>query len=201
MLGLEITIFALATCATPGPINIVASISGAQNGIRANIPFVLGATVGLFFVIIISDFGVSHILKTNELFANGVTLVGSVYILYLAFLMSKKNLAIETDSEAPQATSFFQGALLQLINPKAWLVSMSGLAMYLNSSAQSMFAFYIFVFSVACFVSVFLWVCLGSLIAAKLKSSYLTIFSRLMATMLSTLVLYNLVDMLSPYLR
>ncbi len=201
MPALEITIFAFATCATPGPVNIVASFAGAQNGLRANLPFVLGATLGLSIVIIASGFGVNQILKTNEILANAITLIGSVYILYLALLMSRKNLAIDKGSGSCQKTSFSQGSILQIVNPKAWLVSMSGLAMYLNSSAQSMLALYVLIFFIACFASVFLWVCIGNLIAVKLKSLHLTIFNRSMATLLSTLVLYNLMDMLSPYLH
>lgn len=199
MLALEITIFAFATCATPGPVNIVASIAGAQNGLRANIPFVLGATLSLSLVIIVSGFGVSQVLKTNEVLANAITLIGSVYILYLALLMSRKNLEIDKNSESYKTTSFCQGSILQIINPKAWLVSISGLAIYLNSSGQSILALYVLIFFIACFISVFLWVCFGSLIATKLKLHHLTIFNRSMAALLSILVLYNLMDMFSPY--
>ena len=199
MLALEITIFAFATCATPGPVNLVASIAGAQNGLRKNIPFVLGATLSLSFVIIVSGFGMSQILKTNEILANAITLIGSVYILYLAFLMSRKNIQIDKDLGPYKTTSFYQGSFLQIINPKAWLVSMSGLAMYLNSSGQSLLALYVLIFFLACFISVFLWVWLGSLISTKLKSHHLIIFNRSMAFLLLILVLCNLMDMFFPY--
>lgn len=201
MLALEITIFAFATCATPGPVNVVASVLGAQNGLRASIPFVLGATLGLSLVILVSGFGVSQILKTNEILANAITLIGSVYLLYLAFLMFSKSSSIKTDSGAIQTGSFYQGSLLQLINPKAWLVSMSGLAMYLNASGESMLGIYVLVFFIACFISVFLWVCLGSIIATKLKRAYVTIFNRSMAALLSILVLCNIANMCSPYFQ
>jgi threonine/homoserine/homoserine lactone efflux protein len=176
-------------------------MAGARSGLKANIPFVLGATLGLSFVIIISGFGVSQIVKANELLANAITLIGSVYILSLAFLMSRKSLAIVTDSRPHKATSFYQGATIQIINPKAWLVSMSGLAMYLNSSDQSILALYVLIFFMACFLSVFLWVCLGRLIATKLRGNQQTAFNRAMAALLSILVLYNLIDMFSPYVH
>jgi threonine/homoserine/homoserine lactone efflux protein len=199
MAGLEIAAFAIATCATPGPVNIVATISGAQNGLKANLPFVLGATLGLSFVITVSGFGVSQILTTNEALANSITLIGSVYILYLAFLMCSRSVEINTAEGTHQATNFSQGSILQIINPKAWLVSMSGLAMYLKADQQSLFVLYVMIFMVACFASVFLWVCLGHLIAARLKAAYLTNFTRIMATLLSILVLYNLIGTFSPY--
>jgi len=201
MQALEITIFAFVTCATPGPVNVVATVMGAQKGVRVSIPFVLGATLGLSFVILVSSFGVSQILKTNELLANTITFIGSLYLLHLAFLMSRKSSSIATNSGVVQTAGFYQGAILQLINPKAWLVSMSGLAMFLNTSGKSMLAFYVLMFFIACFVSIFMWVCLGSVIASKLKGTYVTFFNRSMATLLSTLVLCNLANMLSPYFQ
>ena len=200
MSAVEITIFAFATCATPGPVNMVASVLGAQNGVRVSIPFVTGATLGLSFVILVSSFGVSQILKTNTMVANAITLIGSVYLLHLAYLMSKRT-EIDTKSADTQTASFYQGALLQILNPKAWLVSMSGLAMFLNTSGNSILAVYILMFSIACFVSIFVWVCFGSIIARRLKNSYVTIFTRSMAAVLSMLVICNLAKTLSPYFR
>ena len=199
MIAVELTIFALATCATPGPVNVIASVAGAQNGVRESIPFVIGATLGLSLVILMSSFGVSQVLMTNEILRNGITLIGSVYLLYLASLMWRKSSSIEIDSEAKQTTNFSQGLILQVINPKAWLVSMSGLAMYLGTSGKSMLALYVLMFFIACFISVFIWVCLGCMIKTKLKDTYVTIFNRSMAGLLSILVLCNLVHMLFPH--
>jgi threonine/homoserine/homoserine lactone efflux protein len=201
MACLEIAVFAFVTCVTPGPVNMMAIISGARTGLKPNLPFVLGATLGLSCVIIASGFGISQILRTNQNLANIVTLIGSLYILYLAFLMFSRRIEIDSSSGTLQTTSFSQGAILQLINPKAWLVSMSGLAMYLQVGEPSSLILYVLMFFVACFVSVFLWVCLGSLVSAKLKTAHLTIFTRIMATLLSILVLYNLFDTFSQYLN
>lgn len=194
------TVFAFATCATPGPVNLVATVLGAKHGTKSSLPFILGATLGLSLVILVSGFGVSQILKTNETLADSITLLGSVYLLYLAYLMSGRSSGTETQSGPAKVMGFKQGAVLQLINPKAWLVSMSGLSMYLNTSGSSMLALYILVFFVACFISVFFWVCLGSMISSRLKASHVTVFNRSMAILLSILVLSNLTSMFSAYI-
>lgn len=192
MSGLELVVFAIATCATPGPVNVMATMSGARSGLRRNLPFVLGATIGLSLVIIVSGFGISQILRTNQLLANSVTLIGSAYILYLAYLMARDSIQLDSRDGSNQTTTFNQGAILQILNPKAWLVSMSGIALYLGAQEQSTLVVYVVIFCLTCFASVFSWVCLGSLIATRLKSSWLTGFTRLMALLLAVLVLYNL---------
>lgn len=201
MIGLEIAVFAFVTCASPGPVNILASISGAQNGLKANLPFVLGATSGLSLVIIVAGFGVSQLLKSNAMLANILTLIGSVYMMYLAFKLAKASVNIEATDNGSQIPSFYQGAFLQVINPKAWLVTMAGTAIYLNSDDYlKLLILYVLVFFIVCFIAVLLWVFIGSLVATKLKTSHLTLFNRSMAVLLFGLVLYNLFDTFSPYL-
>ena len=193
MIGIEITIFAFITCATPGPINILASISGSQNGLRANFPFVFGATSGLSLVIIVAGFGISQLLQTNVFLAKLLTLLGSGYMLYLAFVLAKSTVEIDTSVSKAQAPNFYQGSLLQIINPKAWLVSMAGASLYLNVEEYViLLMLYISIFFIVCFFSVFLWVYLGRLVATKINSGYLDIFIRCMAGVLAILVLSNL---------
>ena len=193
MIGIEITVFAFITCATPGPINILATISGSQNGLRDNFPFVLGATSGLSLVIIVAGFGISQLLQANVFLANALTVLGSGYMLYLAFVLAKSNVKIDTSISAAQAPNFYQGSILQIINPKAWLVSMAGASLYLNVEEYTfLLMLYVSIFFIVCFFSVFLWVYLGSLVATKIKSSHLDIFIRFMAGVLVILILSNL---------
>jgi len=200
VIGIEITVFAFITCATPGPINILASISGSQNGLRANFPFVLGATSGLSLVIIAAGFGISQLLQTNVFFANALTLLGSGYMLYLVFVLAKSNVEIDTSISTAQAPNFYQGSILQIINPKAWLVSMAGALLYLNVEEYFiLLMLYVLIFFIVCFFSVFLWVYLGRLVATKIKSGHLNIFNRCMAGVLAILVLSNLFKTFSMY--
>lgn len=201
MLFLNMAIFAFVTCASPGPINILASISGAQNKLKANLPFILGATSGLSLVIIVTGLGIGQLPKTHTLWTNALTLLGSIYILYLAFSLAKANLEIDTSERDVSPPSLFTGVFLQIINPKAWLVSMSGVAMYLSTgNYTTLFIAYVGIFFVICFIAILFWVYIGTLVAQKLKRQYLTIFSRSMASLLAMLVLYNLYVTFSSYL-
>lgn len=202
MIGIEIAAFAFATCATPGPVNILASLSGSQNGLRPNLPFVLGATSGLSIVIIIAGLGVGQLLQTNEILSNILVIVGSAYMLYLAIKISSANVKSNTPQKHVITPKFRQGMFLQIINPKAWFVSMAGLAMYLSAEQYlTLLLFYIFIFFIVCFISVLFWVFLGRLLATKLNSKHLLTLNRTMAFVLCTLIALNLVDTFLPYLK
>lgn len=201
MLIIEIAIFAFATCASPGPVNVIASISGAQNGIKQNLPFVLGASLGLSLVIFVVGLGVKQLLQSHPMLEDVLTLIGSVYMLYLAFKLSKADVKIDSASDTATIPSFYQGAALQIINPKAWLVSMAGLAMYLQAEQHiASLIQYILIFLVVCFISVLLWVYLGHLVATKLTDGYLNLFTKIMAGLLVVLISTNLISTFSKYI-
>ena len=202
MIGIEIAAFAFATCATPGPVNILASLSGAQNGLRPNSPFVLGATSGLSIVIIIAGLGIGQLLQTNKILSNTLIVIGSVYMLYLAFNLSRVNVKLKAPQENIKIPSFYQGLVLQIINPKAWLVSMAGLAIYLSAEEYYMLLLiYILIFFIVCFFAVFLWVGLGKLIASKINGKYLHILNKTMGLILFLLISLNLADTFYPYFQ
>lgn len=199
--GFETLIFALITCGTPGPVNMIASMAGAQYGIKQNQPFVIGATSGLSLVIIVTGCGIGQLLTTNVYLANLMTLTGSAYLLYLAFVLMRSKTEIDPSSIELNLPSFYQGAILQMINPKAWLVSMAGISMFLDSSDYvASLVMYVTIFYLACYIAVFSWVYLGQLAASKLTDNYLSAFNRLLAGTLALLVLFNLYETFSPYL-
>lgn len=197
---IEIAAFAFATCATPGPVNILASLSGAQNGLNKNLPFVLGATSGLSIVIIIAGLGIGQLLQTHKTLSNIFIVIGSVYMLYLAFNVSKADVKLDDPKKKIKTPSFYQGMMLQIINPKAWLVSMSGLAIYLAAEQYLMnLLLYVLIFFIVCFFAVFFWVYLGDLVAKKVNESYLSALNKSMAMVLFLLISLNLYDTFQPY--
>lgn len=199
---IEIGLFAFATCATPGPVNILASLSGAKNGIKKNLLFVLGATSGLSVVILIAGLGLGQILQKNKMLSNTLIVVGSVYMLYLAFNIVASDVKLKKSQDNINPPNLYQGMVLQVINPKAWLVSMSGLAMYLGVDDYFIqLSVYTFIFFVVCFFAVFLWVCLGELIATKINEKYLHAVNKTMGATLFLLITLNLFETFYPYLK
>ena len=67
---ISMTMFALATSITPGPVNVVSLASGARFGVLKNIPYVLGATFGFVAVLALLGSGthsfIDHVRTYSE---------------------------------------------------------------------------------------------------------------------------------------
>ena len=194
MIVLEMAVFALVTSASPGPVNLLASISGAQYKLKKNLAFVSGATAGFCSILIITGFGFGQILETNKMFANLLSIFGSVYMLYLAYTLSKAKIDLNFKAHAnSKAPHFLQGALLQYTNPKAWLVSLAGASMYLQGQGIYLsLAIFATIFYVICFLSIYSWVYLGYFLSKKMSSNQLSTYNKFMALVLAVLVSINL---------
>lgn len=121
-------------------------------------------------------------------------------MLYLAFNIARTDVKLNTSQNNIKIPSLYQGMALQIINPKAWLVSMSGLAMYLSADDYLIhLSVYALIFFIVCFIAVFLWVYLGELIATKMNEKHLHVLNKTMGAVLFLLISLNLLDTFYPY--
>ncbi|PID57232.1 lysine transporter LysE [candidate division KSB3 bacterium] len=193
MISIEMAIFALVTSASPGPVNILASIYGTQYGLKRSVLYVLGATIGFCTILAITGFGVGQLLQTDERLELILTITGSLYLLYLSYKLSKADINIEDENGRQNMPSIFQGAFLQYVNPKAWLVSMAGTSMYLQGEKfQALLLLFVSVYLIICFFSILSWVYFGYLITRNFSKKYLGFYNKGMAGLLAFLVCYNL---------
>ena len=162
---LAMAMFALVTSITPGPVNIILAISGARHGVRKAKPYILGATLGFTSLLIGIGLGLGVVIKTFPFFSTSIKAVGIVYMLYLAYRIVAGGVATFSDQDGVNsAPSMVDGVLTQLLNPKAWTVSLSANALYVagnDSPVQALLVFSI-VFSVVCYFSLWLWAKFGS---------------------------------------
>lgn len=192
--------FAFVTSASPGPVNILATMSGAAYGIKKNIAYVLGATLSFCVVLILAATGLSVFINNNPIVAAIISVIGSLYLLYLAFSLSRANIKISYEDDNTK-TTFWGGAFLQFMNPKAWLVSVSAIAMYTNATSlvQDVSTF-VAVYLVVCFLSILSWVVLGHLLSKSHEKFSLSIFNKSMALLLAVLVIANIINTVKPFL-
>lgn len=192
---IAMALFALVTSISPGPVNILATMSGARVGVRQNIWFVLGASIGFCSILIIVGAGLGRIMQSNIVVATLLSVIGSVYLLYLAYVLSQAKISIQFDStDSVKPPHFWQGVLLQYTNPKAWLVSMSGLAMFLADTQNYMqdLLSFVLIFFAVCFGSILAWVWAGYFLSKYFSSKAILLFNKTMAGLLAFLVLMDL---------
>jgi threonine/homoserine/homoserine lactone efflux protein len=118
-------------------------------------------------------------------------IIGSAFLSYLAYKIYTAPVnGIKLENSKP--SSWFQGALVQLLNPKAWLVAMSGVSLYVigQIEQQKWLWLYTLVSLIACLIGVGLWAFIGSLFARYLQEpTRQRAFNRTMAIALQGTVL------------
>lgn len=114
-------IYCIIVTFTPGPTNIVI-LSGVYTcGVKKTINFVYGAIVAIGVLLILSVIFSRILIRTIPEFLLMIQIIGCGYLLYLAYQIY---FAGQTAS-AGCAITFAKGFLMQLMNPKVILFSMT----------------------------------------------------------------------------
>lgn len=175
--------FALATSASPGPVNVICAMSGARYGSFRSLRYVLGATLGFVALLILAGIGFASVVGNNPIISKVLTLVGCLYMLYLAFKIASSDGEIGNDriNGVPGVAA---GAIAQWTNPKAWLVSVSGVSIYVANQHDytSWLLVFVVLFLFICSASLWTWTVLGQQLARH--SANVRALNRIMAVLL-----------------
>ncbi|MCK6264206.1 LysE family translocator [Vibrio sp. ZSDE26] len=179
-------VFAFVGAVTPGPVNLLATSTAINSGIREALKHVTGASLAYALVVFLSGSVMQTMATLLPKVELAMQFMGSVFLLYLAFkIFTAPVTSIETESESTM--SWWVGALTQLLNPKAWLVAMSGVSLFVigQDNPQSSLWLFTSVSLVICFVGVGVWAIIGQILARKLENPVKQRqFNRVMAVML-----------------
>ncbi|WP_264923425.1 LysE family translocator [Vibrio gangliei] len=188
--------FALSTSISPGPVNILATVTGANHGYVRTMPHITGATFGFVSILFLLGFGLSKFITQIPYLSESMTFLGGSFLLYLAYKVASqkpttKNEDTELNSAAP---SFLQGMMCQWLNPKAWIVSLAGISVFYTGQDLKLTVLLQFcaIFFVICYASISVWALLGVTIRTVLETpSQLRLFNLSMGLLLATTVLYT----------
>jgi threonine/homoserine/homoserine lactone efflux protein len=129
---LALALFGFVTAFTPGPNNIMLAASGVNFGFAHTIPHMLGVTVG--FVVLLAACATGLGLVVSAIPASLLVLKAAcgLYMLWLAWKVATASTANRDDKAPARPLSFFQAALFQWVNPKAVVVALSAIAIYVR---------------------------------------------------------------------
>ncbi|VVN76740.1 LysE family translocator [Pseudomonas fluorescens] len=182
--------FALASSITPGPVNIIALSSGAQFGFRASLRHVAGATLGFVLLLVLMGLGLHEVLLLWPSLRRVVQLAGVAFLLFMAFKLAIDDGRLSTDGTG-RAPSMFYGALMQWLNPKAWLACVAGMGAFAANGEASLIWKFAAVYLVVCYVSVGCWAYAGTFLRHYLSNPKgMRLFNRLMALLLAASAVY-----------
>nr|BFD41697.1 LysE family translocator [Pseudomonas sp. FFPRI_1] len=185
--------FALAASITPGPVNIVALGSGARFGFRASLRHVGGATLGFTLLLVLIGLGLHELLRRWPLLTQGIRLFGVAFLLFMAWKLARDDGRLGTTG-APRAPSAWYGALMQWLNPKAWLACVAGMGAFAAEGEARLVWLFAAVYLVICYLSIACWAYAGSCLRHWLDNpASLRLFNRSMAGLLVASAAYLMV--------
>ncbi|CAI8742236.1 LysE family translocator [Pseudomonas sp. IT-P291] len=191
-LMMSMAAFALVASITPGPVNIVALSSGARFGFRASQRHVAGATLGFVWLLVLMGLGLHELLQRWPALTQGVQWAGVAFLLYMAFRLAADNGQVQA-REAAQAPSMLYGAIMQWLNPKAWLACVAGMGAFVADGEARLVWQFAAIYLVICYVSVGCWAYAGTFLRGFLNNAAgMRLFNRLMALLLVVSAVYLL---------
>lgn len=188
---LPFILFALSATLTPGPNNVMLLASGANFGLRATGPHMLGISLGFPFMVFAVGLGLGAVFEQLPILHEILRWAGSAYLVWLAWKIATAAGMGKAESRGRPFT-FLQAAGFQWVNPKAWIMAVSAFSVYSTPEAEPLFQALLFgaVFCAISFPSCGFWTAFGSVIGRLLKSGRaLRAFNGVMAALLAGSIL------------
>lgn len=137
---LSLITFAFVSTVTPGPNNLMLMTSGTNFGFKKTIPHMIGVAVGFSFMILIVGLGVATLLHQSSSAYTTLKILCVIYMLWLAWKIATAAPPTDRQITDSKPFTFLQAAIFQWVNPKAWSMALSAVAIYSpNSETQNLF--------------------------------------------------------------
>jgi threonine/homoserine/homoserine lactone efflux protein len=115
--------FATAMAFTPGPNTTLSAALAANHGLRHALPFVAGVPVGWGALLLGCALGLGALLDSLPVLRGVLKWAGLAYLLWLAWTLARSARLAQADPRRFDV-GFWQGALLQVVNIKAWMAAL-----------------------------------------------------------------------------
>ncbi|MCR8915484.1 LysE family translocator [Marinobacter panjinensis] len=187
---LPMSAFALAASISPGPVNLVCLSSGTRYPVSRGLIFVTGATLGFIALFIAVGMGLYSLLNAVPAFEELLRWGGVAFLLYLSLKLAMDSGRLpETATE--KAPGFGTGALMQWLNPKAWLASASGIGAYTSANDLQEILLFASLYLPICWLSLACWVYAGAFLRRFVQRPLVLVtVNRILALLLAASCLY-----------
>ena len=156
---------------TPGPNNAMVLTSGLKFGFLKTIPHMTGITIGHVTQLILVCLGLGKIFQVFPEIQNILKILCSIYLIYLGYKIIGSFNKIKDNDSRP--LEFYEAALFQIVNPKAWTISSMAASGFLSNDGSLLISI-LYIASVAliiCPISISPWAAFGSGIKNLVKNN------------------------------
>ena len=116
---------------TPGPNNLTCLYLGGAYGLKGVRKFLTASMLGLFTKSFLCGSLNIVLSEIVPMLIGWLKWLGAAYMLFLAWQMARSGWVAEgSDSGMRKSASFKDGIILQLLNGKSWIASISAFAVY-----------------------------------------------------------------------
>ena len=156
---------------TPGPNNAMVLTSGLKFGFLKTIPHMTGITIGHVIQLTLVCLGLGKIFQVLPEIQNILKILCSIYLIYLGYKIIGSFNKIKDNDSRP--LKFYEAALFQIVNPKAWTISSMAASGFLSNDGSLLISI-LYIASVAliiCPISISPWAAFGSGIKNLVKNN------------------------------
>ncbi|TPW33159.1 LysE family translocator [Martelella alba] len=179
--------FAIAASLSPGPNNMMVFASGVNFGYVRSLPHICGIAAGFAFLLACVGAGLGALLTAFPALFVATKFAGGAYLVWIAWKIATTRSMGEGRADIDgRPLTFLQAAAFQWVNPKAWIMGMTAMALYTSPSAYvSSVAMVAGFFGFVSLFSVSVWAGFGSALSQWLAHpTRLKIFNIAMAILL-----------------
>jgi threonine/homoserine/homoserine lactone efflux protein len=192
-------LFCTAMSFSPGPNTTLSTALAANFGLRRAMRFCLAVPAGWTLLMLACGLGLGALVTGVPALRLGVKLAGVAYMLWLAWKLSGAGQMMQIDP-ARLNIGFLQGAGLQFVNIKAWMLSLTLTAGWVvnaqgepSTNPMQRLAIICGVMMCFAFFSNFTYALVGSLLRQWLaQGSRLLWFNRVLAAVLAATAIWML---------
>jgi len=162
--------FVVASTVTPGPNNLMVLASGANWGLARTLPHILGIAMGFPVMIVAIGFGIGAVIEAAPWLETVLKYTAFAYLLWLAWKVSQAGRPDGGPADS-KPLSLLQAAAFQWVNPKAWAIMLSGIALFVPAVGNRVLQIGVFalLFGLACIPNGVMWALFGRAIAGFLQ--------------------------------
>lgn len=113
---------------SPGPNNLMVMTSSAKFGLGPTVPHCIGITIGFPIMVFIVGLGLGELFTAYPAISTMMRYGAAAYFLWMAYHMLGITIGPATGRERPMRS--YEAALFQWINPKAWAMAVSFVALF-----------------------------------------------------------------------
>ena len=170
-LFIALTSFYFVMYVTPGPNNAMVLTSGIKFGFLKTIPHMSGITIGHVWQVVLVCLGLGKLFQMFPEIQNILKIICAMYLLYLGYKIIGSFSKVKEDDSRP--LKFYEAALFQLINPKAWTISTMVASGFLPKDEKLIFSilFISITALIICPISISIWAAFGSGIKNLVKNN------------------------------